>query len=418
MAENCIREFYHELDDFELDMPGRQKVPFRDNNNLLKMLRCQYSNWEDEGRITSVPTARIPRLFLRNIQMSSALQKEFKSLQKGEEGEIKIYRLLMENDDKYRSGVMMFPNVNGREIFSTPSAQVEIDTILAIPVKGVFLFNIKAQGGKGLTPQKIQEDFIKHSAFLRMLMQYGYESTSEFPPIHLVYCHLFDDNKSKFERNINLDQNGGKLLVFSKTDLKVENFTASWNQKMDLVPDIDPNLWEKFEVFVARLVALNSIEGSLALIHDQVSSHYIQATNKNKMNFDDFVNNGDTETVKILKDASLAEYRFKQNNKDNKRFIMWTSDQLKIISTVVEHLQDPSREGLRLLVKGCKGSGKTMLLVFLAKIAAKIFAMQNLDQDCRGKVVVYSGNWISFHCHSEQLHHFLASSGDSICNVG
>ena len=218
MAEIYFHDFYQELDDFELDMPGRQRVLFSDNETLLRMLRCQYSNWADAGKITSVPIARIPRLFLKNIQMRSEMQKELKPLQKGEDGEIKLYRLLMENYKENSKGVIVFPNINGRQIFSTPIAQVEIDTVLVHPVKGVFLFNIKAQGGKGLTPHKIEQDFKKHSAFLRMLMQYGYENQSEFPPIHSVYCHLFDDNKNKFERYINLDQNDGELFIFSKTD--------------------------------------------------------------------------------------------------------------------------------------------------------------------------------------------------------
>ena len=131
---------------------------------------------------------------------------------------------------------------------------------------------------------------------------------------------------------------------------------------MAAIPDLDPELWEKFELFVARVVAINSIEGSLALIHDQVSSHYVQTTKDNKMIFEKIVDKKDTETVEILKNASLAECRFKKN----KRAIIWTADQLKIITTVVELFQDPSRGELRLLVKGCKGSGKTMLLVYFA----------------------------------------------------
>ena len=239
-------------------------------------------------------------------------------------------------------------------------------------MKGIFLFNIKAQGGKGLKPHKINRDFKKHSVFLRLLMQYGYESTSEFPPIHSVYCHLFDDNKSKFERYKNCDQNEGELLIFSKTDLTVENFTATWNQKLASLPDLDPKLWEKLELFVGRLVALNSIEGSLALIHDQVSSHYVQTTKHNKVNFEEFVDNGDTETVEILKGASLAECRFKKT-----RSIIWTADQLKIISTVVVHLQDPRLGGLRLIVKGCKGSGKTMLFSIFCK-SSKSFSFRTI----------------------------------------
>ena len=129
MAESCFHDFHQELNGFELDMPGRQKALFSDNETLLRMLRCQYSNWADTGKITSVPIARIPRQFLKNIQMSSELQKQLKPLQKGEEGEIKVYRLLMENYKENPKGVIVFPNINGREIFSDPTAHVEIDTV-------------------------------------------------------------------------------------------------------------------------------------------------------------------------------------------------------------------------------------------------------------------------------------------------
>ena len=82
--------FSRELDTFELQMPGAHRVPFRDNENLIKMLRLQYPNWEKVGNISSVPIARVPRLFLNNIQMSKKLQDEFKYLLKGEVGEIKV----------------------------------------------------------------------------------------------------------------------------------------------------------------------------------------------------------------------------------------------------------------------------------------------------------------------------------------
>ncbi|XP_063713900.1 uncharacterized protein LOC134841793 [Symsagittifera roscoffensis] len=396
-----MREFHKELENFELDLPGREKVSFNNNARLLEIMRSQYPNWEEAGKVTSIPIARIPRLFLKNVYMSKDQQKEFHPLQKGEEGEIKIYQLLLESLDKNRKGVLVLSKVNGREMFATTSAQVEIDTVLIHPAKGVFLFNIKAQGGKGLTPQKVEKDFKKHSNFLRMLMQYGYENETDFPPIHSVYCHLVDDNKEKFEGISK--QLGGALLICTKSDLKPETFCSSWSQKLDGVPDFDHKLTEIFEVFIARLAALNSIEGSLALIHDQISTNYAQATNKNKNQF----GTTDEDTKAVLNEASRTSI----NSKKRDRYIIWKPEQVQIISTVVEHLQDPSREGLRLLVRGCKGSGKTMLLIFLAKIAVKIIESQHPGQNNHGKVVVYNGDSLTRKYVSEKLEHLLEPSG-------
>ena len=51
-----------------------------------------------------------------------------------------------------------------------------------------------------------------------------------------------------------------------------------------------------------------------------------------------------------------------------RKFILWTTDQIKVAATVFEHLTATSSKPLRLLVTGGKGSGKTFLLILIAKI--------------------------------------------------
>ena len=297
--------FSRELDTFELQMPGAHRVPFRDNENLIKMLRLQYPNWEKVGNISSVPIARVPRLFLNNIQMSKKLQDEFKYLLKGEVGEIKVYRLLLDAVDPNEKGVMVFPNVNPQEVFKTESAQVEIDTVLAHPTKGFFVFNVKNQGEK-LTPQNIQNDIERHANFIRMLLQYGQEKVDPIP-IHSVICLLHDDNKKKIDSIAKSDGKDNRTFILSKSELTVDSFAKQWNQNLAEISNFNLNDKHFFDVAVARLVALSSLESSAALIHEQLILNDMQATNKSKgqfskkaSQFKDF----DQDTKSILESTS------------------------------------------------------------------------------------------------------------------
>ena len=304
MAEKSAGDFYRELDSFKLQMPGRHIVPFGDNDSLLKMLHCQYPNWETNGKVSSVPVARIPRLFLHNTQMSKKLQKGFKSLQTGEEGEIKIYRLLLEAAGPDQKGMMIFPNVNPREIFRSKSAHVEIDTVVAHPTKGFFVFNIKNQGGKGSSKQDLENDIKRHGNFIRMLIQYGQEKSVHSIPIHSVICWLDDDKKKKFDSVTNSE---GRVLVFNKKELKEDEFTSSWSNSLEKLPDLNPDHKTDFDIAVARLVTLNSLESSAALIHDELETNYMQATNKPKGQFDD--PRFDPEDKSLLETASKVKRR-------------------------------------------------------------------------------------------------------------
>ena len=84
--------FYAELDNYELQMPGGVHVPFGDNETLLHMVNKQYPLWKNKGSVTSVPSARIPKLFLHNLQMTKAVADKLKSTQKGDGAEKNLYR--------------------------------------------------------------------------------------------------------------------------------------------------------------------------------------------------------------------------------------------------------------------------------------------------------------------------------------
>ena len=73
MSSNSSEEidFYKELNDFELQLPGygNDSVVFSANHVLLEMLHKMYPDWKGEGKVTSVPVARVAQLFLRNQAM-------------------------------------------------------------------------------------------------------------------------------------------------------------------------------------------------------------------------------------------------------------------------------------------------------------------------------------------------------------
>ena len=64
---------------------------------------------------------------------------------------------------------------------------------------------------------------------------------------------------------------------------------------------------------------------------------------------------------------------------------------MQVISKVFEHLMGSSEKGLRLLVTGCKGSGKTMLLVFLAKLTHQV--LKSRDPATNREVLVCDGSF-------------------------
>ena len=544
MAESSADEFFQELDNFELQMPGAQRVPFKDNESLVRMFRSQYPNWKEEGNVTSVPVARVPRLFLQNTQMSKKLQDSFKYLQKGETGETKVYRLFLHETDPNQEGMMVFPNVNPQEIFKSKSALVEIDMVVAHPTKGFLVLNIKNQGGKGLTPQKIQDDIERHGTFIRKLMQYGQDEPVDTFPIHSVICHLHDDDKEKFveltkpdgdqtlsKSDLRKDKfaKQNQVLILSKSDLTKDDFAKQWKLNLEKLPDFDPYkkefLQKVFEIALARLVTLSSLERSAALINEQlIFNCSMQTINKTKGQFcektfdafdpltksqletaskikmtktkthsgknqkpensetekndvekmtddnkkcgsqeketDKKGKNGDktwqlgsfqddamqakeakcqkveiespktaeltiedktgsktsvvvldddkpetkagqfkylAEEVKNLNLKSDETYKKKFQKNEKSRFIIWTVEQLEIIAKVMRHLQNPTENGyLRLLVTGCKGSGKTMLMVFLARVAKILLEQPVCDSQFQNEVLAIIGVGIHF----------------------
>ena len=355
---------------------------------MLDVLHWQCPKWEQKGKVSSIPIARIPRVFLQNTQMSKELQCQLKFLQKGETGEVKIYNLLTHSQDNKQEGMILLPNLNGNEIFKKfelKVADVEIDMIIAHSTKGFFVFNTKNQGGKGLTPQSIQKDIDRHCNFVRWLVEYAQMASLCSVPIYPVLCLLHDDQKGKFESLSYSGVSRSRILVFGKNELTPQTFAEKWSRKLADLPDIEKK--EPFHVSVARLVALSLIEGSGALIHKKIHSNFLQSSKSNRNQF------------RELEQQQPELGKFLENNMQSKfgnktKYILWTEEQVKIISTVISHLQNPEKKGfLRLVVTGCKGSGKTKLLVFLAKVAQELLNTKESYKKSSSKVLVCNGHF-------------------------
>ena len=331
---------------------------------------------------------------------------------------------------------MVFPNVNPQEVFKTESAQVEIDTVLAHPTKGFFVFNVKNQGEK-LTSQKIEIENERHFNFMRMLLQYAQKKVDPIP-IHSVICLLHDDNKGKFDSIAKSDGEDNRTFILGKSELTVNSFAKQWNQNLAELSNFNLNDKHFFDVAVARLVALSSLESSAALIHEQLIFNDVQATNKSKSQFSENSSQFkdlDQDVQSILESTSkikmaptknsrnfeseeqgqkVETHQFDDKKTDDSnetdknskrekqkgaakgnekvRFIIWTEEQLNIIAKVMKHLLNPTENGyLRLVVTGCKGSGKTMLMVFLARVAVEVFKLSITDSHFQYEVSALPG---------------------------
>ena len=372
MAEkdNGEEEFSEELDTFNIRMPGNANIPFSENQIFLQMIEQQYPRWKDPGKITSVPVARVPKMFPHGSQLEKLLQKQLKSLSTGDEGEIKLYRLFMDGNFLGQPGAIVFPNVDGSHIFKCQIAKVEIDMVLIHSKKGIFVFNVKNQQGKGTPAKEVKEDIDKHSKFIRMLKNYKSTENNCFTPIHTVICD-FPNEKTKFANLETNNENAREhIIVLSKKDLETANFMKMWISRIEKISDV---IWNtSLDVLVARMIALASIEGSTSLIHERMTTGVLQSRKKKEDLECQLGSFGNNQKLK----ETVSEHSKVESRKGKKRFILWTKAQMEVIAKVFNHVTTPQDRGLRLLVTGGRGTGKTMLLVFLAKMVQRIIEIQ------------------------------------------
>ena len=384
VKDNEEEEFLEELNTFNIRMPGNEDIPFSENQIFLQMTEQQYPRWKDPGKITSVPVARVPKLFLHGSQLEELLQKKSKSTLKGDEGETKLYRLFINENFSGEPGAIVFPNIDGSHIFKCEAGSVEIDMVLIHSKKGIFVFNVKNQGGKGTSARKIEEDIEKHSKFVRMLKNYKSSEDNCFTPIHTVICDIAND-KTKFANLETNNENAGEhVIVLNKKDLENANFVRTWISRIAKISDV---VWDtSLDVLVARLIALASIEGAASLIHERMTTGVLQST-KEKQNLEYQMRSfGDNPTLNAFRET-VSKHSEVESRKGKKRFILWTKVQMAVIAKVYQHVTTSQDRGLRLLVTGGRGTGKTMLLVLLAKMVQSIKEFQTGERTSRTMVM-------------------------------
>ena len=75
------QKFYKKLDDIRIHWPGGSQVKFNDNDSLKSFLKSQYRDWE-KCDLTSIPCARVPKIFIRNVDLSKELRSPCKKAMK------------------------------------------------------------------------------------------------------------------------------------------------------------------------------------------------------------------------------------------------------------------------------------------------------------------------------------------------
>ena len=278
-------------------------------------------------------------------------------------------------------GAMVFPNFDGSHIFKCQVAKVEIDMVLIHSKKGIFVFNVKNQRGKGTSAKEVKEDIDKHGKFIRMLKNYKSSEDNCLTPIHTVICD-FANEKTKFAYlETNNESAGEQIIVLSKKDLETGNFMKMWISRIEKISDV---VWNtSFDILFARMIALASIEGAASLIHAQMTTGVLQSTNKKEYLECQLGSLGNNQNLK----ETVFEHSEVESRKGKKRFILWTKAQMAVIARIFNHVTTSPDRGLRLLVTGGRGTGKTMLLVFLAKMVQRIIEIQTHERTSRTMVI-------------------------------
>ena len=306
----------------------------------------------------------------------------FKYTLVGEEVEKKLYSFFVNAFPESQPGILIFPNFDSSHIFKTQGAKVEIDMIVAHPQKGLFVFNVKNQNG-GPSVQSIQTESEKHGKFLRMLENFRPVSLNKRIPLYSVLCDFANPTSSRYTGlKAKMQPVYGDTLVFNKYELKENIFLQKWYDKLAAIRDVE---WEvSFDILIAQLIALTSIESAAVLIADKLKKGLLQSVSKSKHLASQLKNQENNDVLgNIVAENSKIELPKKN------ALILWTKDQMSVIAEVYKHLTTESTNGggLRLLVTGGKGTGKTVLLVHLAKMSQSL-----LEADENPETTMKEGN--------------------------
>ena len=396
-----MNNFNDELNNFKVHLPGGGELSVADEAAVSKFFYSQNPDWSTGGHVASIPIARVPRVFLQNSEMTKNFEHRYSSLQTGESGEILIYKKLMslKNVDQI-GGTLIFPNVDGNH-FTSSDAKVEIDFVVIDSRKGVFVLNVK--NSMQIKEMNLVKDMEKHTKFIRLIRDFG-QCNATVPPVYGVICSLkseVDVHKLRRDGYWKRIDSHEQRFVFQPDDVK--NFQSSWKIMLEKVPNVDQKQAINLSKLASRLAVLNTMEGSLSFLHEKFESNTIQEvklkTSETMKVFGQTVSDtADGQKVVDIDEVSAHMQQLlttsesshcKQINK--KSVILWTNEQLKVICRIHAELKQhkETAKGCRILVAGPKGSGKTMLLLYVAELSKLVLAPNKNSREL--KIVVCDG---------------------------
>ena len=435
-------DFHIELDSFEIHLPARNIVKFSNDEALQDFMDHQYPRWNLTGNVTSIPVFRTPKLFLTGEQLSETVRERFKSCQKGEYGEINVYESLLQTSENLDDGILVLPNMDGNH-FLSKEAHVELDVVVVHPKKGIFVLNVK--NAINIKEKNLAEDMRKHTHFIRLLRDYNATDDNKTImakiPVHGIICSLqknVEESKLKKNEYLTSAKENESRLIFQPSDML--EFSKRWKAMLQNIPSIENTVTlDSFKVLIARLTTLNSMEGSVTLLHvtllherftsNEIQKIYRKPAESKRISTEQFQNSlnenfPQNDTVDDEINVQLSEQfnkvslkEIKKNKRKNKTsVILWTKEQLNIISHVGKVLLQPKSVPCRLVIKGPKGSGKTMLLTYIAHLAKHIFHSRNNDSD--GNVVICDGRMGSSQIIFEKLKADFKDTGIDVEGMG
>ncbi|XP_063717407.1 uncharacterized protein LOC134844590 [Symsagittifera roscoffensis] len=395
-----MNNFNDELNNFRIHLPGGDEISIADEAAVLKLFESQNPDWSTAGHVTSIPIARVPRVFLQNSEMTKNFVDRYSSLQTGEFGEIDTYeKLLSLKNMNQVGGTLIFPNVDGNH-FNSPEAKVEIDFVVIDSQKGVIVISVK--NSTLVKKMNHVKDMEKHTKFIRLLRDFS-QCNAPVPPVHGLICSLKSDvNVDKLQREgfWKLSDSHEKRFVFQPKDMI--NFLPAWERMLGEMPNLDQNQASNLSKLASKLAILNSMEGTLSFLHEKVESNAIQEIKLKKSEASKMIeeavsmsaasqNLDVAEVSALMQQVPASSATSSCNQKNKKSYFLWTNDQLNVICQIIAELKQhkPTTKGCRILVAGPKGSGKTMLLLYVAELAKLVLAPD--EKNMQPKIVVCDG---------------------------
>ena len=390
--------FQTELESFLVHMPGGGKsIQLTNDEAMEAQMVGHYGDWRRKpGSVTPIPLVRIPRIFLRNSEMPEFFKKRFKSLQTGEQGEMRVFNCVRELSSlKLDVGLALFPNVDS-QCFKNKDVHVEIDMILIHPVKGIFIFNVK-NTEKIIAEKDIVPDVKKHGDFIRRLCQDNQQQL----PIYTIVCSLKKTLNEKFQDSVREQIKvdccpRDTVFFFNQPEITIKDFSSNWQEKvLSQVCDLTEDERKLTDRATVRLFGMNIMTGSLFQIHKKFVQSNFQKMKKNEKDFDRMTheyakagieNSGEQsdESVARLKEdlvhlSTLNESPTASATEDTSQcnhVILWTEEQIRVIAEVMKRLHQGA--GSRLVIEGCKGSGKTLIMSVIAVLARNIHTIKHV----------------------------------------